>query len=116
MLNVFNQSCADEVNLIFSSECIVKREPIQNARNKLVKIFLSTNATHLWFLDDDNPPALDVLENLLKAEKDMVSALVPLRRNPHLNVFRNDEEGNPQHVDTFDRSLGEVQEIDNCGT
>lgn len=74
--------------------------PVQNARNKLSKLFINTNATHIWWVDDDNPPALDVLENLLKADKDVVSAVIPLRTVDHLNLFKDGK-----HYDIIDTSL-----------
>lgn len=90
LLNIFNQSCIDEVDLLFSKDCILERMPVQNARNKIVKNFITTKATHLWFVDDDNPPSLDTLENLLRADKDIVTALIPLRTVDHLNVFESE--------------------------
>jgi len=97
LLNIFNQTCIDDITLFFSKHNIAERMPVQNARNYLTTMFLATNATHLWWCDDDNPPALDVLENLLKADKDVCSALVPLRTVPKLNVFVGDE-----HKNSFD--------------
>ena len=88
IINIFNQSCLEDVDLIFCKDSLAVRMPVQNARNKLVKVFLHfTNATHMWFCDDDNPPALDVLENLLLADSDACTALVPLRTVEHLNTF-----------------------------
>ena len=99
LLNIFNQSCINEVELLFSKECIAERMPVQNARNKLTKAFINTKATHLWFVDDDNPPSLDTLANLLNADKDMVTALIPLRTVDHLNTFVN-----WKHKDVFNIS------------
>lgn len=112
LLNIFNQTCKDDVNLIFSQECIAQRMPIHDARNWLVNIFLTkTKAEYIWFVDDDNPPALDVLENLLKADKDVCSAIVPLRKIEHTNIFVGDK-----HKDVFYKEDGDYQEIDNFGT
>lgn len=95
MLSIFNQDADAEI--VFVPECLVKRKPIQNARNEIVAKFLRSRCDYLWFVDDDNPPATDVLRLLLESGKDFVSAIVPLRTAEHLNVFRN---GN--HVDSFD--------------
>jgi hypothetical protein len=73
---VYNKS----VDLIFDMNSLTIRQPIHIARNELLRRFLDdTKADYIWFCDDDNPPSLDVLGKLLKANKDIVSAVVPLR-------------------------------------
>jgi len=50
------------------------------SRNQIVHNFLRSNADYLWFVDDDNPPAVDVLKYLLEHKVDAISAVVPLRK------------------------------------
>lgn len=80
LINIFNQDCRNEVDIIFNRKNIVDRMPIQLARNEIVQEFFKSWADYLWFVDDDNPPAIDVLWKLILHDKDVVSALVPLRK------------------------------------
>ena len=75
---------------------VVMRKPIHIARNELLIRFLKdTQADYIWFCDDDNPPAIDVLQKLINANKDICSAVVPLRLGDAdgdlLNIFYYDE-------------------------
>jgi len=115
ILNIFNQTCVKnrEVELVFYSENIIKRKPVQHARNEIVHNFLKSGCHYLWFVDDDNPPALDVLENLLEHQKDCVSALVPLRHwdNYLLNIFKD-----WKHITSYEWMEWPLIEIDNFWT
>lgn len=91
IFNIFNQTCFKDHTILFDMESIVSGMPVQDARNMIVKNFLKSHYDYLWFVDDDNPPKLDVLEKLLSHEKDFVSALVPIRHWDRylLNVFKD---------------------------
>lgn len=52
--------------------------PVEKARNTIVEEFLKTDATHLFFIDNDTIPPLDALDKLLKADKDIISGLTPI--------------------------------------
>lgn len=57
------------------------RTDINRARNTIIEKFLNWVYTHLLFLDDDNPPESPYfLERMLKADKDIVTALIPSRQ------------------------------------
>lgn len=49
-------------------------QPIDNARNDLVRKFLETKKSYLLFIDSDTIPKEDFLEKLLKADKAIVGA------------------------------------------
>ena len=98
-MNIYNQTAWKEHNIWFDTDCIIPGRPVDVARNMLTQRFLKSHCDYMWFVDDDNPPALDVLEHLLSHEKDIVSALVPIRHGSNylLNIFRNKE-----HVITYE--------------
>lgn len=48
-------------------------QPLSVARNRIVKMFMDTDCTHLWWIDCDVVPPLDALDRLLEAQKDAVS-------------------------------------------
>ena len=115
LINIYSQTCVKswEVELYLYNDCIIKRKPIQHARNEIIDNFLKSWCHYLWFVDDDNPPALDVLENLIEHQKDYVSALVPLRHwNKYLlNVFKD-----WKHLTSYEWLEWPIIEIDNCWT
>ncbi len=53
-------------------------QPVDNARNQIVKYFLESDATHLLFVDSDTIPPLDALKRLLAHDKLIISALTPI--------------------------------------
>lgn len=63
---------------------VVERQMIESARNSIAMEALKVGATHLLFLDDDNPVPSDTLVKLLEADKDVVIAPI-LGRNPNKN-------------------------------
>lgn len=65
------------------SSLIIERQMIEKARNILALEFLKTPATHLLFLDDDNPVPPETIEILLADDKDIVIAPI-LSRNPNV--------------------------------
>jgi len=65
---------------------VVERQMIELARNGIAMEGLQKGASHVLFLDDDNPVPPDTLEKFLEVDKDIVIAPI-LTRNP-------DREGN----------------------
>jgi hypothetical protein len=61
---------------------VVERQMIEMARNGIVAEALKSGATHLLFLDDDNPIPPETLECLMEDDKDIVIAPI-LTRNPN---------------------------------
>lgn len=90
IFQIMQQEMPEGYELVFSMENIVSGSVVHTARNMLVKKFLSTNCDYLWRCDDDNPPSSDVLKYLIAADKDVCSALVPIRHwNYMLNIFKD---------------------------
>lgn len=121
IFNIVNQTCNKHVDILFDMESLTIRTPIQIARNELLDRFLTkTDADYLWFCDDDNPPSVDVLEKLINANKDIVSAIVPLRmwdrEGDLLNIFKYDEKGGREHYTDLSECEDHLIEIANCGT
>jgi hypothetical protein len=56
----------------------INEQPVDNARNHIVRDFLASDATHLFFVDSDTIPPPDALRKLLAHDKDIVSALTPI--------------------------------------
>lgn len=55
--------------------------PVARARNRAVELFLEKkDATHLLFVDADTVPAPDCVDNLLKMDRDVASAMTPIIR------------------------------------
>lgn len=61
---------------------VVERQMIELARNGIVAEAIKNNATHLLFVDDDNPIPPDTLEKMLEDNKDIIIAPI-LTRNPN---------------------------------
>lgn len=82
LINIFQQIIPEWYELCFGRKHIVDRMPIQLARNELIQMFLYSpqDYDYFWWVDDDNPPSIEVLSYLLEHDKDVVSALVPLRK------------------------------------
>jgi hypothetical protein len=78
-MSIFNQTCKEDVDIRFYPDHIVAGKPVHHARNEILHNFLKSKCDYLWFVDDENPPRVDVLEKLLSHDKDIVSALVPIR-------------------------------------
>lgn len=121
IFNIFHQQLDSWVELLFDMHSVVMRKPIHIARNELLIRFLKdTLADYIWFCDDDNPPATDVLQKLINAQKDICSAIVPLRLGDVdgdlLNIFQYDEKGGRKHVTDLGEIKEQVIEVANCGT
>lgn len=60
------------------------------ARNMMIEMALEKNCTHIFFMDDDICPLPDTLENLMKVDKNIISALYLSRQYPHKPfIFEN---------------------------
>lgn len=55
---------------------VTGKAPHDRARNECHRAFMDTKADYLLFLDADTVPPIDVLDRLLAADKDMISATV----------------------------------------
>ena len=53
-------------------------QPVDNARNEIVKAFLMSDSTHLFFIDSDTVPPRDAIRKMLKADKDIVTGITPI--------------------------------------
>lgn len=62
------------------------QSPAKN-RNDMIDLAMKTDATHIFFLDDDMAPAPDILKKLSVHDVDVVSGLYLSRNYPHLPVF-----------------------------
>lgn len=121
IFNIFHQKLDAWVELLFDMHSIVMRKPIHIARNELLIRFLKdTLADYIWFCDDDNPPATDVLQKLINAQKDICSAIVPLRLGDVdgdlLNIFQYDEKWARKHITDLSTIKEQVIEVANCWT
>lgn len=121
MFNIFNQFVDWYVDILFNMDSLTIRQPIHIARNELLRRFLQdTTAEYIWFCDDDNPPSQDVLQKLIDSNKDICSAIVPLRMWDNewdlLNIFKYNSEWGREHYTTLEWIDQKVIEIANCWT
>lgn len=120
ILNIFNQKLSKEYKIVFNMSWVPQRMPIHIARNKILEEFVRSWCDYLWFVDDDNPPMLDVLQKLLDSKKDIVSAIVPLRMYDKewqsLNIFYNDHTWYIKNYDRIPKIDNPLKEIANCWT
>jgi hypothetical protein len=102
---------------------VVERQMIEMARNGIAMEALRNNATHLMFIDDDNPVPPDALEKMLEDNKDIVIAPI-LSRNPNkagkhdLCAFYSQKVGNETiyyNIEKF-KDEGFLHKIDGGGT
>ncbi|MCP3683932.1 MAG: hypothetical protein GY861_14710 [bacterium] len=77
-------------------ECAVKILPndcmIHSARNKLVADFMASGCTHLFMLDDDIAWEPKGFINMVKADKAVISGLVPIRQGGHFAFDKGESE------------------------
>ncbi len=62
------------------------QSPAKN-RNEMIDLALKTDCTHIFFLDDDMAPNVDILKRLAVHDVDIVSGLYLSRNYPHLPIF-----------------------------
>lgn len=79
IFNIRDQEMPADCVMRFNMDSLSCWQVVHRARNDIVRRFLELWFDYLWFCDDDNPPSTDVLKYLIEADKDAVSALVPLR-------------------------------------
>lgn len=65
--------------------------PTDQARNEIVETLLSSDFTHLLFIDSDTIPPIDGLDRLLAHKKDIVSGITPIIE--HDKDRKNDSSG-----------------------
>ncbi len=100
---------------------VIGGEAVDKARNALVKIALEQGASHLLFVDDDNPPPQTTLQKFLEADKDIVCAPVLSRHEPFVPcVFekvkiKNNDFPGYEHLAKIDTTGGNLVKIDACG-
>lgn len=121
VINIFNQHIdKTKYEIVFDMRWVPQRMPIHIARNKILEEFTKSQCDYLWFVDDDNPPLLDTLQKLLDSDKDIVSAIVPLRMYDKewqsLNIFYIDERWYNKNYDYIPRYTDPTYEINNCWT
>ena len=76
-------------------------QPVDNARNDIVKHFLESDCTHLLFVDADTIPPLNAIKRLLAHDKPIISALTPIvEMTPEGDPWRkwNCVDENDQHM------------------
>ena len=100
---------------------VIGGEAVDKARNALVKFALEGGFTHLFFVDDDNPPPQDALAKFLQADKDIICAPVLSRHEPFVpciftatQIPDNDVKGY-EPIKKIDTSGGNLVRIDACG-
>jgi hypothetical protein len=59
----------------FNLALVTNRNPVARALNTAVSLFLSTDYTHLWFIDQDILPPEDAPKLLLEAEKPVIGGV-----------------------------------------
>lgn len=86
------------------------------SRNVIVEQALANDCTHILFLDDDMTPSADILNRLLKHNKDIVTALYLKRDYPHFPVAfdRKFDNGFNKHL-YLDKAIDGLIEVTNCG-
>ena len=62
------------------SYAVITDQPIVEAREQLVKVFLQGNADYLLFVDSDMMWGKDAIFKLLEADKDIITGLITNRR------------------------------------
>lgn len=92
--------------------------PVDHARNEIVRTFLKSECTHLFFVDADTIPPEDALEKLLNVDADIASGITHIYREGTIvaNCFTNySEDGEFSRMDTVVENTGTVP-IERCGT
>ena len=107
---------------------IIPRQRTDKARNGIVQMALESGATHLLFIDDDNPPPQDTIEKFLEDDKDIVCSPIPTRNpdkegNHTLCIFEKYTVGDGvakgmnmySPINKLDVSIGSLIRIGGCG-
>lgn len=56
----------------------VSVQPVDNARNEIVREFLASDCTHLLFIDSDTVPPIDAITKLLALNKPIATGVTPI--------------------------------------
>jgi len=100
---------------------VVGGESVDKARNYLVKLALEQGASHLLFVDDDNPPPADTLARFLEADKDIICAPVLSRHEPFIPcvfksfVIPDNTLLGYESLYKIDTTGGNIVKVDACG-
>ena len=113
IINIYNQILPDDVEIEFERKNIIDRMPVQLARNEIIQQYLyHSDAEYFLFCDDDNPMAHDVISKLISHDKDVCSALVPLRKWPYRLCVVKDW----KPIESIEWMQWPLIEVDNIGT
>lgn len=89
-------------------------QPVDNARNEIVREFLKSDCTHLFFVDADTIPPSDAIEKLLALDVPIASGITP--------IIKPTKDGEPYRtwncVDMNDKHIEPntgVQKVKGCG-
>lgn len=86
-------------------------------RNDMVKIFMEKNMDYLLFLDTDMTYPADLITTYLQANKPLIGGVYFKRSKPHFPVvFKLNEAGNFQSIDTAYLPKNQVVQVDGLGT
>ena len=114
LLNFSNQLIKNSRNydlFIVSSTTM----PLDSARNEILQLAMKNNPDYLWWLDSDIilPKNLDVLQSLIKNDKDIVSALYFKKEYPYHPVFIIIKDGKPSIIKPV--PLNQILKVDAVG-
>jgi hypothetical protein len=103
---------------------IVPRMGVHKARNFICNQAMQQGASHVFFVDDDNPIPVDALEKMLKHDKDIVTCPILQRGGDHSICLLDAEEQTADNGDVvpmyefkdkLDTSGGELIQVDATG-
>lgn len=91
--------------------------PVDHARNEIVRVFLKSDCTHLFFVDSDTVPPTEAIAKLLAVDSDIVSGITHIYRdggivNNCFTDFSSDENGSTMTAVVEDTG---VVAIERCG-
>lgn len=76
ILSWIGQAASGKYNLTLYPTVAV--QPVDNARNEIVRTFLQGNSTHLLFIDSDTVPPVDTIDRLLAMDVPIATAITPI--------------------------------------
>lgn len=79
----FNMMYKPENSIILSTH---GQSPARG-RNMIIESALTQDCTHILFLDDDVLHPSDIVEKLLRHDKDLVTGVYPMRNFPHQSII-----------------------------
>lgn len=102
----------------YNTQFITKEiQPVDKARNELIKLAMQRDPDYILFIDTDNliaPEGVDYLINTMKEKSaDLVSALYFVKGKPYYPVLREYRNGLFWKIE--DVNIGEIIKIDGCG-